>query len=134
MLDILEKAVQQAGFVYHRMDGTTPVAMRTRLVDDFNNTDRVFVFLLTTKVGGLGINLTGANRCRRLLMCMKVVSLVAEMLQDSSGTTSMGMLKYPCGCFACVVLTWMIHKQHKQERCHKDVTKMSHVSLASEAS
>ena len=44
------------------MDGSTPIGMRARLVDDFNNKDNVFVFLLTTKVGGLGINLTGANR------------------------------------------------------------------------
>ena len=33
-----------------------------KLIDDFNNDESVFVFLLTTKVGGLGINLTGANR------------------------------------------------------------------------
>jgi len=45
------------------MDGTTNVAVRARLVDDFNNDDSVFMFLLTTKVGGLGINLTGADRC-----------------------------------------------------------------------
>jgi DNA excision repair protein ERCC-6 len=45
------------------MDGSTAVGARARLVDDFNNNDRVFVFLLTTKVGGLGINLTGADRC-----------------------------------------------------------------------
>ncbi len=48
---------------YHRMDGSTNVAVRARLVDDFNSNDSVFVFLLTTKVGGLGINLTGADRC-----------------------------------------------------------------------
>jgi hypothetical protein len=32
------------------------------MMDDFNNNPRVFVFLLTTKVGGIGVNLTGANR------------------------------------------------------------------------
>lgn len=63
MLDILEKAMQEGGYRYHRMDGTTPVSLRSRLVDDFNTNEEVFVFLLTTKVGGLGINLTGANRC-----------------------------------------------------------------------
>lgn len=63
MLDILERCVQGAGHSYHRMDGSTPVSLRARLVDDFNTNERVFVFLLTTKVGGLGINLTGANRC-----------------------------------------------------------------------
>ena len=62
MLDILEKAMQDAGHSYHRMDGSTPVSQRARLVDDFNTNEEMFVFLLTTKVGGLGINLTGANR------------------------------------------------------------------------
>ena len=44
------------------MDGSTAVGVRARLVDDFNTNPDVFVFLLTTKVGGLGINLTGADR------------------------------------------------------------------------
>ena len=50
-------------FRYHRMDGSTNVGVRARLVDDFNSNEGVFLFLLTTKVGGLGINLTGADRC-----------------------------------------------------------------------
>lgn len=114
MLDILERHVVAAGYSYHRMDGSTPVAQRGRLVDEFNtNPNRCtrqaagmhvrladpaggvrqpprataaaanarasavaalclfcrrarlplrFLFLLTTKVGGLGVNLTGANR------------------------------------------------------------------------
>ena len=44
------------------MDGTTTVDQRMPLVDEFNHTPDIFIFLLTTKVGGLGINLTGANR------------------------------------------------------------------------
>ena len=62
MLDILEAAVANAGYVYRRMDGTTPVKHRMRLIDEFNTDTDVFVFLLTTKVGGLGVNLTGADR------------------------------------------------------------------------
>jgi DNA excision repair protein ERCC-6 len=62
-LDIIEKAVAARGWSYHRMDGATPVAARPRLVDDFNARADVFAFLLTTRVGGLGVNLTGANRC-----------------------------------------------------------------------
>ena len=63
MLDIIEKAVSAQGLRYHRMDGSTAVNQRARLVDHFNDDDSVFVFLLTTKVGGIGINLTGADRC-----------------------------------------------------------------------
>ncbi len=50
------------------MDGSTAVGARARLVDDFNANEQVFVFLLTTKVGGLGINLTGADRCPPTLL------------------------------------------------------------------
>jgi len=44
------------------MDGDTPIRTRVFLVDEFNNNKDIFVFLLTTKVGGLGINLCSANR------------------------------------------------------------------------
>ncbi|KAK8108464.1 DNA repair protein rhp26 [Apiospora sp. TS-2023a] len=63
MLDILEKFIQNLGnFRYLRMDGGTAVKNRQALVDEFNNDPELDVFLLTTKVGGLGVNLTGANR------------------------------------------------------------------------
>jgi len=63
MLDILEEFIKrQGGIRYIRMDGKTPVKHRQTLVDAFNNDPDLDVFLLTTKVGGLGVNLTGANR------------------------------------------------------------------------
>ncbi|OBA22687.1 DNA dependent ATPase [Metschnikowia bicuspidata var. bicuspidata NRRL YB-4993] len=49
-------------FNYLRMDGATPIAKRQQLVDTFNSNTHYHVFLLTTKVGGLGVNLTGADR------------------------------------------------------------------------
>ncbi|KAF9903171.1 hypothetical protein EC991_004117 [Linnemannia zychae] len=62
MLDILEKFIRREGYSYRRMDGTTPIQNRMGLVDEFNARDDIYVFLLTTKVGGLGVNLTGADR------------------------------------------------------------------------
>lgn len=63
MLDILEKYVRSlSGFKYRRMDGNTPIQTRQSMVDEFNTDPDLHVFLLTTKVGGLGINLTGADR------------------------------------------------------------------------
>lgn len=62
MLNILEKFIRSAGYAYLRMDGSTPISMRQQLVDSFNDDKKYKVFLLTTKVGGLGVNLTGANR------------------------------------------------------------------------
>jgi DNA excision repair protein ERCC-6 len=63
MLDILEKYVRSMpGMKYRRMDGNTPIQQRQSMVDEFNTDPELHVFLLTTKVGGLGINLTGADR------------------------------------------------------------------------
>ncbi len=63
MLDIIEAFVNEEGYAYNRMDGTTPIGARQALISQFNDPGSgLFVFLLTTKVGGLGVNLTGANR------------------------------------------------------------------------
>ena len=63
MLDIIETFIQRLDNIkYIRMDGKTPVKQRQTLVDQFNTDPALDVFLLTTKVGGLGVNLTGANR------------------------------------------------------------------------
>lgn len=62
MLEIIEGYISSAGFNYYRMDGTTSVKQRIPLVDDFNKNDSTFIFLLSTKVGGLGLNLVGADR------------------------------------------------------------------------
>ncbi|KAI1935954.1 DNA repair protein rhp26 [Ophidiomyces ophidiicola] len=63
MLDILEKYINSfPGFNYRRMDGNTPIKLRQNMVDEFNADPGIHVFLLTTKVGGLGVNLTGADR------------------------------------------------------------------------
>lgn len=62
MLDILETFVRERGYEYRRMDGETPVASRMTLIDSFNRDPDIFVFILTTKVGGLGVNLCGGDR------------------------------------------------------------------------
>lgn len=63
MLDVLEEFVRQQDQIgYLRMDGKTPIKERQALIDRFNNSPDIDIFLLTTKVGGLGVNLTGANR------------------------------------------------------------------------
>ncbi|XP_044069023.1 DNA excision repair protein ERCC-6 isoform X2 [Siniperca chuatsi] len=62
MLDILEVFVRQNNYLYLKMDGTTTIASRQPLIARYNEDKSIFIFLLTTKVGGLGVNLTGANR------------------------------------------------------------------------
>nr|XP_054762956.1 DNA excision repair protein ERCC-6-like [Lytechinus pictus] len=61
MLDIFEDFVKDR-YSYMRMDGTTTISSRQPLIAKFNSDSRIFLFLLTTRVGGLGVNLTGANR------------------------------------------------------------------------
>ncbi|KAM8924591.1 DNA excision repair protein ERCC-6 [Pelodytes ibericus] len=62
MLQILEVFLMSKGYTYLRMDGTTTIASRQPLIAKYNEDPSHFVFLLTTRVGGLGVNLTGANR------------------------------------------------------------------------
>ena len=62
MLNLIERFVSDSQYRYFRMDGNTPIKNRIDLVDEFNRNPEIFVFLLTTKVGGLGVNLTGADR------------------------------------------------------------------------
>ena len=62
MLNIFEDLMKFKNFKYLRMDGKTDISMRQNLIDKFNNDESIFIFLLTTRVGGVGINLTGANR------------------------------------------------------------------------
>eukprot|EP00760_Papus_ankaliazontas_P001887 PhM_4_TR1071/c0_g1_i1/m.26885/K10841/ERCC6, CSB, RAD26; DNA excision repair protein ERCC-6 len=62
MLDIIEAAVKHHGSEHIRLDGGTPIAHRLPLIDAFNNDPSVFVALMTTRVGGVGVNLIGASR------------------------------------------------------------------------
>lgn len=62
VLDVLENFVEQEHYTYMRMDGTTATKSRSVLIDRFNTDPNIFIALLTTRVGGLGVNLTGADR------------------------------------------------------------------------
>lgn len=61
MLDILEAVLETMGIQYLRLDGQSKVEDRQPLIDAFNDDPNVTVFLLSTKAGGFGINLTSAN-------------------------------------------------------------------------
>ena len=50
------------GYVFCRLDGSTATRERQRLVDDFNKSSSLFIFLLSTRAGGVGLNITSANR------------------------------------------------------------------------
>uniref|UniRef100_A0A4W4EL23 DNA helicase n=1 Tax=Electrophorus electricus TaxID=8005 RepID=A0A4W4EL23_ELEEL len=62
MLDLLEDFLENEGYKYERIDGGITGAMRQEAIDRFNAPGAVqFVFLLSTRAGGLGINLATAD-------------------------------------------------------------------------
>lgn len=62
MLCLLEQYLQVQQFKYLRMDGSVSVGQRQGMIKTFNENPEYLVFLATTRVGGLGVNLTGADR------------------------------------------------------------------------
>lgn len=61
VLDILEQFLNIHGHKYLRLDGSTKVEQRQILTDRFNKDTRILAFILSSRSGGLGINLTGAD-------------------------------------------------------------------------
>uniref|UniRef100_A0A1Y1NGS1 SWI/SNF-related matrix-associated actin-dependent regulator of chromatin subfamily A containing DEAD/H box 1 homolog n=1 Tax=Photinus pyralis TaxID=7054 RepID=A0A1Y1NGS1_PHOPY len=61
MLNVMEEYLTLKNYSYLRLDGSTPVTVRQELIDQFTNDPDIFIFLLSTKAGGLGINLTAAD-------------------------------------------------------------------------
>ena len=60
-LDIVEEEIQDNGTKIFRLDGSTPVGKRKKLVEAFQNSEEPSVFLLSLKAGGQGLNLTRAT-------------------------------------------------------------------------
>ncbi|KAM5157204.1 DNA repair and recombination protein RAD54B isoform 1-T3 [Mantella aurantiaca] len=61
-LNLLQTLCQRHGYKYTRLDGQTPVSHRQSIVDGFNSKySSDFIFLLSSKAGGVGLNLIGAS-------------------------------------------------------------------------
>jgi superfamily II DNA or RNA helicase len=61
MLDIIEDYLIDHEYVYERLDGNTSVTLRKMSIDRFTNETNIFIFLLSTRAGGFGINLIAAD-------------------------------------------------------------------------
>ncbi|XP_065069510.1 DNA excision repair protein ERCC-6-like 2 isoform X2 [Rhopilema esculentum] len=61
LLNILEAYVLSKGYIYRRLDGDTRPDNRMHVIREFNNQSDVFICLVSTKAGGVGLNFTGAN-------------------------------------------------------------------------
>jgi hypothetical protein len=63
-LDLLSDYLRGRGYLYERIDGGVRGEARQRAIDRFSEPDsEVFCFLLCTRAGGVGINLTAADTC-----------------------------------------------------------------------
>lgn len=61
MLNLVERALNQSGFRYERLDGTMSLAARDRAVKEFNTNPEVTVMLMSLKAGNLGLNMVAAS-------------------------------------------------------------------------
>ena len=61
-LDVIEHYVKGKGWSFLRLDGSTPTKKRQTLIDQFQRDPSIFLFLISTRAGGIGLNLTAANR------------------------------------------------------------------------
>ncbi|THX24804.1 hypothetical protein D6D10_10048 [Aureobasidium pullulans] len=61
VLDILEQFLNIHGYRYLRLDGSTKIEQRQDMMERFNRDTRIDVFILSSRSGGVGMNLTGAD-------------------------------------------------------------------------
>ncbi|XP_033124320.1 chromatin-remodeling ATPase INO80-like, partial [Anneissia japonica] len=61
MIDLLQEYMWHRKHTYMRLDGSSKISDRRDMVADFQSRSDIFVFLLSTRAGGLGINLTAAD-------------------------------------------------------------------------
>ncbi|BGP37264.1 swr1 complex component [Rhodotorula kratochvilovae] len=61
VLDILEEFLSYQGYRYLRLDGSTKIEQRQVITERFNSNDKILAFISSTRAGGLGINLQGAD-------------------------------------------------------------------------
>lgn len=124
MLDIVENELlkkEMPTVTYLRMDGSTDPRYRQDLVRKFNSDPSIDLLLLTTKVGGLGLNLTGADtvifvehdwnpmndlqamdRAHRLGQ-KRVVNVYRLITRDTLEEKIMGLQKFKMGVAGSIV-------------------------------
>jgi len=61
-LSLIQHYVKSKGYSHLILSGQTATKKRQTLVDKYQNDNSIFVFLISTKAGGLGLNLTAANK------------------------------------------------------------------------
>lgn len=62
IMDLVSRWFDSKGHFYFQVHGKTPVGERLNLVKQFNADKRIFAMVLTNRIGGVGLNIVGANR------------------------------------------------------------------------
>ena len=65
-LDLIENYVKANGYTSLRMDGSVQQSKRQALIDEYQTNPNIFIFLLSTRATGVGINLTVSRETRLL--------------------------------------------------------------------
>ena len=76
------------GYSYLRFDGSTASSTRQTIIDQFNNDPKIMIFFISTKAGGLGLNLTSASR---------VIVFDVNWNPTHDLQVSIGLMKARCG-------------------------------------
>ncbi|KAM0680389.1 putative DNA helicase ino80 [Glugoides intestinalis] len=61
MMDLFEEYLVKREYNYLRLDGSSKINQRKELVEQWQSCEDVFIFILSTRAGGVGINLTAAD-------------------------------------------------------------------------
>lgn len=61
ILDIIEDYLSLRDYKYVRLDGSTKLVDRKENIHNFNTNPEIFLFLISTRAGGIGLNLVGAD-------------------------------------------------------------------------
>jgi SNF2 family DNA or RNA helicase len=61
-LDLIEAFIRGKGWKWSRLDGKSAASTRQGMVDSFNKDPSLLIFLISTKAGGVGLNLASASK------------------------------------------------------------------------
>lgn len=82
-LDLIENYIMAKGYSYLRMDGQTSTSRRKEIADRFRASSESFIFLLSTKAMGLGLNLTQVRLAFVIFICVLAFFQTYPLLLDA---------------------------------------------------
>lgn len=105
VLDILEIFLNFRGYRYLRLDGSTKIEDRQKITQRFNMDTRILCFISSSRSGGVGINLTGADtvtspichsRVSLTANCFRLYFMILTIIPPWTGSAKTGALRGSC--------------------------------------